>query len=319
MQQLLGGFIAMLSLFVLHLAAPPLAHDLPAYASHVSKNNASSHALRRLTHSLHSPPDHADMAARRKRILERHHAQLRSALARRALPSANLTSAAAHASLLARLQRMRGASVPPKLRVNMREYFQSNWNAGTPAGADCGRMRRVGPAGDGGKAVCFDALPPPSEPCFVLSVGVGGSPGHPPDFRFEIDLHRRLPHCTFHVYDGTNFNRGPVRNAPDFVKFFPKDFSSTVWRSYAGRHIDIFKIDCEGCEFNSFEPYENMANVEQLLVEVHGNNRHADVEHLMTELNKTHGIFYREPNIQYSDGTCIEFAFRNRGGRSLLQ
>ncbi|KAL1498733.1 hypothetical protein AB1Y20_014043 [Prymnesium parvum] len=295
----------------LSLAAPPSSSALPAHASHASKLNTNFHTLRNRTHSLHSPPDLQDIAAR-------HRAQLLQSLqARRPSTNANRTSAAARASLLAQPRRAGFSSSPPSPLVNMREYFQSNWNVGTPAGADCGRIRRVGPAGDGGKNVCFDALPPPSEPCFVLSVGVGSNVGQPSDFRFEIDLHRRLPHCTFHVYDGTNFNRGPILDAPDFVTFFPKDFSSTVWRSYAGRHIDIFKIDCEGCEFNSFEPYENMANVEQLLVEVHGFKGHADVEHLMTELNKTHGIFYREPNIQFTDGTCIEFAFRNRGGRSL--
>ena len=38
------------------------------------------------------------------------------------------------------------------------------------------------------------------------------------------------------------------------------------------------------------------------------------VEKLMRAINKTHGIYYREPNIQHSDGTCIEFALRRRGG-----
>ena len=32
----------------------------------------------------------------------------------------------------------------------------------------------------------------------------------------------------------------------------------------------------------------------------------------MKAVNRTHGIFYKEPNLQYSDGTCVEFAWRKR-------
>jgi hypothetical protein len=199
---------------------------------------------------------------------------------------------------------------------NMREYFQEHWNPGTHEGADCERVRRFGPSGDGGKVVCFDAVPRTSEPCFVLSVGVGGPPGQPPDFRFEIDLHRRLPHCRIDVYDGTNFGRGAIRNAPHFVKFHAENFSPTTWKRYAGRRVDIFKIDCEGCEFESVPPFLEHVHTEQLLVEVHGNRWKHQVEQLMTSLNRTHGIYYREPNIQHSDGTCIEFALRRRGNAS---
>ena len=60
----------------------------------------------------------------------------------------------------------------------------------------------------------------------------------------------------------------------------------------------------------------------QVLLELHGSRDYlpstdaseAAVEKLMRAINKTHGIYYREPNIQYSDGTCIEFALRRRGG-----
>ena len=73
---------------------------------------------------------------------------------------------------------MRGVGTTPRPRlVNMREYWQSHWNMGTREGLDCAKMRRVGPLGDGGKVLCFDAVPGPSEPCFVLSVGVGGLVG----------------------------------------------------------------------------------------------------------------------------------------------
>ena len=62
----------------------------------------------------------------------------------------------------------------------MRRYFQREWNAGTAAALDCARVKRVGDRGDGGKLVCLDAMPPPTTPCRVVSVGAGG------DFSFEV-------------------------------------------------------------------------------------------------------------------------------------
>ena len=114
------------------------------------------------------------------------------------------------------------------------------------------------------------------------------------------------------VYDGTNFGRGPITNAPKYVNFFPQNFQPTTWQKYQGRRVDIFKIDCEGCEFESIAPFIDNVHTEQLLFEIHGGGRHKQVEQLMRSLNKTLGIYYREPNIQFSDGTCIEFALRRR-------
>ena len=198
--------------------------------------------------------------------------------------------------------------------TNMREYFQSHWNPGTFEGFDCARMRRVGPPGDGGKMVCYDAIPMPPSECFVLSVGVGGDPGQPPDFRFEVDLHRRFPHCSIHVYDGTNFGRGAIKNAPRFVKFYPENFAASTADRYRTKKVDLFKIDCEGCEFSTIQPVLDKVQIEQFNLEVHGANRHGEVARLMGGINRTHGIYYKEPNIQHSDGTCIEFAFRHRHG-----
>ena len=59
---------------------------------------------------------------------------------------------------------------------------------------------------------------------------------------------------------------------------------------------------------------DDKVHIEQFNLEVHGANRYREVEHLMRGINRTHGIYYKEPNIQHSDGTCIEFAFRHRHG-----
>jgi len=202
----------------------------------------------------------------------------------------------------------------PVVSVNMREYFQGNWNPGTWEGADCLRQRRVGPLGDGGKMLCYDAAPKPMEPCHVISVGVGGAPGQPPDFRWEIDLHRRFPACRFDVYDGTNFGRGAITNAPSFVNFHPVNFDMQTWKKHEGQRIDVFKIDCEGCEFTAVPAFVHNLCPEQFMVEVHSGNPSMleKTRSMMAALNRTHGIFYKEPNIQHSDGTCIEFAWRRR-------
>jgi hypothetical protein len=73
----------------------------------------------------------------------------------------------------------------------------------------------------------------------------------------------------------------------------------------------------QGCEFSWLSPFLKNVHTEQLLVEVHGSMRPSKVEALMLAFNRTHGIFYREPNLLFTDGTYIEFALRRRGGRKL--
>ena len=193
-----------------------------------------------------------------------------------------------------------------------RAYFQEHWHPGTDAGADCARMHRTGPPGDGGKMICLDAVPAPSEPCFVLSVGVGGLPGRPPDFRFALALHEQMPHCRIHVYDGTNFGRGVITNAPPFVHLFPENFTPETWQRYKQKRVDMFKIDCEGCEFNCIPPMLANVDVDLIMVEVHPFRDIQTIDRFMKTLTTKHGIYYREPNIQHTDGTCIEFALRRR-------
>jgi hypothetical protein len=79
--------------------------------------------------------------------------------------------------------------------------------------------------------------------------------------------------------------------------------------------IDVLKIDCEGCEFQVFRDPGTLAflrrHVKQILLEVHFQNEQ-DTIALATNLRDAgFKTFSKEPNIQYSDGSCVEFSMLN--------
>uniref|UniRef100_A0A7S4C3J4 Methyltransferase domain-containing protein n=1 Tax=Chrysotila carterae TaxID=13221 RepID=A0A7S4C3J4_CHRCT len=198
----------------------------------------------------------------------------------------------------------------PGDQQGMRQYFQSHWHPGTPDGADCAHVRRFGAQGDGGKLVCLDAVPSPPSPCYVLSIGHGS------DWSFEDGIHAALPHCEIEVYDGTNFHHAMPKQTPSYLKFFPINFNRDHAALHKSKHgtkpIDIFKIDCEGCEMEEVAPFLEKTCVRQMQIEIHGGNRYTQTHALMTAINRSFGVFYNEPNVQFSDGTCVEFAMRRR-------
>ena len=121
------------------------------------------------------------------------------------------------------------------------------------------------------------------------------------------------------VYDGASFGREPVRHVPSFISFHPLNFRSRTWARFSGLRVDLLKINCEGCEFAAVPPFVQHVCPEQLMIDVHGtsnsgSDRHRQVQVLLTTLNRTHAIFYREPSMQHTDSTCIGFAMRRRDG-----
>ena len=180
---------------------------------------------------------------------------------------------------------------------NARHYYQSMWHAGD---MQCSRLKRLGGAGDGGKYVCMDLL---RDPLNVLSVGSMG------DFTFENDVMAHFPRARITTMDGT-VSASVAASAPPGVNFVRSNFDHTT---NVESRLDILKIDCEGCELQSLLPFLKRACVNQILIETHACLQPLARHHqLMLKLNHSFGVFVKEPNIEYSDGSCVEFGLLRR-------
>lgn len=180
---------------------------------------------------------------------------------------------------------------------NARHYYQSMWHAGD---MQCSHLKRLGAAGDGGKYVCMDPL---RDPVKVLSVGSMG------DFTFENDIMAHFPHASITTMDGT-VSASVATKAPPGVKFVRSNFDQTT--NVAGP-LDILKLDCEGCELQALMPFLKRTCVKQILIETHACIQPLKRHHqLMAKLNHSFGVFVKEPNIEFSDGSCVEFGLLRR-------
>ena len=206
----------------------------------------------------------------------------------------------------------------------------------------CLHERRIGKMGDGGKWVC-DPHRLVNKSCLIYSVGSRG------DFSFETHALGRLgSHCEIHTFDINNHTRQADKVNSSRLHFHHwgigktneakfKTLNETVHElGHANRTIDIFKIDCDGCEFETFETWitDQPAMLHQILVEVHAKkptptrygqkvsykvhmDKHLtreDVEVTTSFFKRMHeygyAIFHKEPNIQYwCDWPAVEYAF----------
>mmetsp|Transcript_10448 Transcript_10448/g.14961 ORF Transcript_10448/g.14961 Transcript_10448/m.14961 type:complete len:196 (-) Transcript_10448:205-792(-) len=168
--------------------------------------------------------------------------------------------------------------------------------------------------------------------CLVYSFGSNGN------FRFEHHLSQLAPHCEIHVFDPTDFRQkmGSLKahyhawglkpsystdRSKVYEKFsrrFENNLDGLEFKTlhesvrelgHEGRRIDIFKIDCEGCEWRTYEDWiKGGVDLRQVFIEVHN---FPPIANKMFEDIHDEGfvIFHKEPNIQWGGGNCVEFSF----------
>lgn len=206
-------------------------------------------------------------------------------------------------------------------------WYQNNWEPDF----SCKHERRVGGLGIGGRWVCDPHRIPHvvkereengGKGCLIYSVSPFG------DLKFEYGLRDILGRelCEIHVFDNSrHYHDYKELEDMENVHFHPWSLESstkvTNAREYMTlqesiealghkkRVIDIFKIDCEKCEWDSYNDWFNSDVVMmQILVEVHGAPPEGNsFFETMQKLNYV--TFHKEPNIQFGGGTCLAYSF----------
>lgn len=200
-------------------------------------------------------------------------------------------------------------------------WYQNNWEPNFT----CLHERRLGVWGDGGKWVCDPhriAAASSKRGCLVYSVGSNN------DFSFEEAVLRDVsPDCEIHTFDHTIGQTPSTLPTHGNVLFHPWGLAQSDYGSnmksmativhalgHQGREIDIFKIDCEGCEWKTVQSwFEGGARIRQVLVEVHAGTKDVvplpAMEFMSYMKEQGYVIFHKEPNIAWAGGHCIEYAF----------
>lgn len=224
-------------------------------------------------------------------------------------------------------------------------FYQENYEPNF----SCPFELRIGRNGDGGKWICDphriirmvqrrkekkkmkDVLP-----CLIYSVGSNG------DFSFETAIQKYMDNgklCEVHIFDFGDYEKDMPKNLnlhyhqwgfkekeddeevkdgklvgnPKPGQKYYTFAESVKLLGHEGRDaIDIFKIDCEYCEWNTYEEWTgpSIPKIMQIQVELHDAPEDSTIP-FFTLLMKDNNyvIFHKEPNTMGCGGGCIEFSF----------
>lgn len=190
-------------------------------------------------------------------------------------------------------------------------YYQNNFEPTFT----CQHEVRLGGSGDGPKWVCDPHRIDPNN-CLVYSIGSSN------DFMFEEAVLKDIsPTCEIHTFDHTvgdhpsnkpkNVNFHPWGLAKETGKYPMKSMESISKElQHENRTVDIFKIDCESCEWATTQGWFSTLPHRQIQVELHEGTQNGNAERFMALLQKKgYVVFHKEPNTLGCKGNCIEYSF----------
>lgn len=176
---------------------------------------------------------------------------------------------------------------------------------------------------DGPKWICDPHRLTEKKDCLVYSVGSNGN------VMFEKGVKEEIgENCEIHTFDPVTQNRrnGVFSEAlKGYATFHPWAFGSeeeakanpnkvkTLQQTmeelgHMDRSIDLFKIDCEWCEWTSYQSWINAGNLKQILVETHNAPLPNARDFFFSLHDAGYVIFGKEANYPNGAGG-VEFAF----------
>ncbi len=183
--------------------------------------------------------------------------------------------------------------------------------------------------GDGPKWVCDPHRIAQQKDCLVYSVGSNGNT------MFEEGIQREIgTHCEIHTFDMVNRNQrngdfhtklqkvgatfhpwglGTQEEAANYARSQKGPPMFTLQQTmeklnHTGRMVDIFKIDCEWCEWHTYQEWLQVGNLRQILVETHNAPMPEAMDFFSSIHDAGYVIFSKEANFQ-NGGGCVEYAF----------
>lgn len=177
----------------------------------------------------------------------------------------------------------------------------------------CQHERRIGSVGDGGKWICdpHRIANQIDKKCLVYSIGSNN------DFTFEMSVQQNIGEdCEIHTFDPGEYQQGADKAKVNYHKYFvglddkrSKSIATIVKElGHEGRTIDIFKIDCEGCEWTTAKHwFDAPVTIRQIQVELHRHNMKTTPEFFDLMWHNHYVITHKEPNIAYPGS--IEYSF----------
>eukprot|EP00747_Dinoflagellata_sp_TGD_P099230 gnl/TRDRNA2_/TRDRNA2_167676_c1_seq1.p1 gnl/TRDRNA2_/TRDRNA2_167676_c1~~gnl/TRDRNA2_/TRDRNA2_167676_c1_seq1.p1 ORF type:complete len:263 (+),score=32.20 gnl/TRDRNA2_/TRDRNA2_167676_c1_seq1:107-790(+) len=203
------------------------------------------------------------------------------------------------------------------MQVTTSEFYQTYYEPSL----SCEFEQRVGRYFDGGKWVCdpqkIFAQTQEGKDCLVYSVGSNG------DYSFEEAVTASISSkCEIHTIDMYNWTHYTKTPPPSNVHYHIYEIGRTSIAEvmselgHGNKSIDIFKIDCDSCEWDSYRQwFAAGVYIRQILLEVHGgggldSQRTHDLFNFLFDMGYV--IFHKEPNIAFPGSAgvvAVEFAF----------